>query len=242
VSARSTKGSAAQGVLVFVPTYNDHTHIAKIEEDIAALGIGARILVIDDGSAEPVQTGRDTLIYRAPANVGLGVTTNIALDHAFRGGYRALIRLDADGQHNSADIPSLLALIDNGQADLVAGVRSNHMTLRSVSGVVRAMVKAYFRFSSALATGGRAPRDVNTGFFALNREAIRVLGKFEFERFPEPEIFVRACRSGLRLAEVSVKQEERTVGRSTLRIPDALRMVWRFTVFLINDMLGSRRS
>jgi hypothetical protein len=83
-----------------------------------------------------------------------------------------------------------------------------------------------------------APSDVNSGFFALNREGMRALSGYAFERYPEPEMFVLACRRGLRVKEQEINQHERVEGRSTLTISEAMRMVWRFTIFITNEFLG----
>jgi glycosyltransferase involved in cell wall biosynthesis len=233
-SATQSDGS----VLIFVPTFNDHSQIQGIEDRIASLAIDARVLVVDDGSAVPVQGQASTLVFRLPDNHGLGVATNIAIDHALRGGYEALVRIDADGQHAVGDITKVLEPIGAGRADLVVGVRSNHMILNRVDGFLRSAVKSYFRIAARLATGGMAPRDVNSGFFALNREGMRVMNRFDFERYPEPQMFVLACRQGLRVDQQEITQLERVEGRSTLTVSEASRMVWRFTMFIANEVLG----
>lgn len=228
----------ARSVLVFVPTFNDHSQIRGIEDEISSLGIGARVLVVDDGSTVPVQGQATTLVFRIPDNFGLGVATNIAIDHALRGEYDVLVRIDADGQHSVADICNVLEPIDSGQADMVVGVRSNHMIFNQVEGVLRSLVKSYFRVAARLATKGTAPNDVNSGFFALNREGMKVLNRFDFERYPEPQMFVLACRQGLRVKQQEINQRERVEGRSTITVLEAVRMVWRFTIFITNEFLG----
>ncbi|NQV81445.1 MAG: glycosyltransferase family 2 protein [Alphaproteobacteria bacterium] len=236
------ESSGHGGVLAFVPSLNDHQSIQAIEAAVASWQIRARVLIIDDGSREPIQAHPNSLVFRLPDNFGLGVCTQIALDHALRMGYRALVRIDADGQHPVAAVPALLSSIDAGEADVVVGVRSNHAVLRDAGGILRTLVKKYFEVVASLVTAGNAPRDVNTGFFALNRTAMKVLNRYEFERFPEPQLFVLACRRGLRVREFEIQQLERSSGQSTLSGIQAMRMLWRFNIFVVNELLGPRES
>lgn len=231
-------------ILVFIPSFNDSTALPDLAAGVAALGPQYRSLLIDDGSSSevlpgaPVQQGMQA---RLPANFGLGTCTHIALSHALRHGYAALVRVDADGQHAVTDIPRLLSLIESGTADVAVGVRVNHSVGRSAADLARRAMKAYFRLLARALTGGRAPRDVNSGFFAINRRAMAILSRTEFERFPEPEMFVTACRAGLTVVEVEVQQRARVDGETSLRAFAALRMFFRFNVFAFNEVLRGRR-
>ena len=230
----------AADVLLFVPTLNDHEQAALVLGEASTASPRYRLLLIDDGSATPFDRTRgpaDALYIRLPANFGLGVGVHVAFDHVLAAGYRAAVRLDGDGQHRVEDVDRLLAKLDSGEADIVVGSRSNHDENADPGAKLRSLTKRYFALVSRLLTKGRAPADVNTGFFAANRHAIAYLSKFHLERYPEPQLFVLACRGGLRLAEVEVEQRSRTSGRSSLGMLQALGMVYRFTVFALAEIL-----
>jgi glycosyltransferase involved in cell wall biosynthesis len=242
----TTEPTGAPGpVLVFVPSYNDNVRASEIAQTILAASSNYRPLVIDDGSLVPIApeaAGPDGLQFRMPDNFGLGVITHIAFDHALSAGYSAVVRIDGDGQHSVADIPRLLEPIQNGTADFVVGSRTNHRAGSGGVNWLRAVVKAYFSILARMVTGGRAPGDINTGFFAANRTALALLNQFTLERYPEPQLIVTACREGLRVREVEIEQRERGQGRTTLGAGQALRMVYRFNVFVINEVMRERRS
>lgn len=223
---------------MLVPTFNDRSEIAAILEQLRRHP-RAQALLIDDGSAtglDELVIGMEALHLRLPGNYGLGVCMHVALDHAIAAGYSAMARVDADGQHSVADLDRLLAPLDAQQADVVFGVRVNQG-----GGLARRLVKTYFGFVSRLMTRGEAPADVNSGFIAVNRTAMATLNNFALERYPEPQIVIVACRRGLRVRGVEVEQEPRRVGRSTLGLAQALRMVYRFSMFVLGELLVLRR-
>ena len=227
-------------VLVFLPSFGDEAALPELVAEIAGLGGRYRALVVDDGSARPLAPSPGALTVRLPANFGLGVCTHVAFDHALRYGYGIVVRADADGQHRIEDIPRLVAEIESGRANLVVGVRANHAG-GALSNLARRSLKAYFRIVARMMTGGRAPHDVNSGFFAVDARAMRVLNTNSFERFPEPEMFVLACRSGLGVASVAVQQRRRADGVTTLGLVPAMQMFFRFNVFVVNELLRRRR-
>ena len=229
--------------LVFVPSFNDRESLRDVVARIRALGHGYKMLVIDDGSRlgeVPRDLGEDVLFVRLPDNFGLGICTHIALDHASKYGYGAVVRVDGDGQHPVGEIPRLLAGLYAGEADMVVGSRTNQNLGGGLGSLLRWAAKAYFVWVSWLITRGRAPRDLNTGFFALNARAMAALNRFHLERYPEPQIFVLACREGLRVKEIVIEQLERRYGSSTLTVMQAARLFYRFNIFILGELMRGR--
>ena len=117
--------------LVVVPTYNEAQSIRPIIERIRRAVPDADVLVVDDGS--PDGTGRIaddlaatdkrvTVLHR-PAKAGLGAAYLQGFDRALDGGYDAVVEIDADGSHDPAELPAMLALLESRPADLVIGSR-----------------------------------------------------------------------------------------------------------------------
>jgi len=238
------EGSAAK-VLVFVPTFNDTELLGEIVGGVKRLSNRYTVLVLDDGSRTAHRRAvedLDCLRFHLPDNLGLGTCTQIAFDHLLRHDYQAVVRVDADGQHPLERIPELLAPLDAGEADVVAGRRVNHEAGSGGGAVVRRMVKSYFVAVAKMLTGGAAPNDVNTGFFAMNRHAVATLSHQMLDRFPEPQLFILACRENLRVTELPVEQVEREFGASTLSLTQAAAMFYRFNMFVLGELLrGSRQ-
>lgn len=224
-------------ILVFIPSFGDGRSASLVADEVRQALPEAVVLIIDDGSPEGdiAEEGHGAhLLLRLVDNFGLGVCTHVAIDHMLRHGYDILVRIDADGQHPGEEIASLCRPIVEGRADVVVGSRLNHDEEGSL---LRTLVKRYYNLVASAATGGRAPKDVNSGFFALNREAGRKINGRLLERFPEPQMFILACRLGLRMAEVGISQRERESGRSTLNLLHAARMFYRFNMFVLNELM-----
>ena len=234
-----TKNDINDSVLVFVPSYNDAKSLDEIVGSISDLGERYRCLLVDDGSDPPLDLtayGSKNLVCRLPDNIGIGFSTSVALQHASRFGYAMVVRVDADGQHPIKRIPDLLQPIENGTADIVAGVRANRNRYGNLP-FLRSLIRKYFSLIVFFLTKGNCPSDVNTGFMALSSAAVVKLRDQEFSRFPEPELFVLASSKRLVVTQIEVEQEEREHGASTLTVFAAARMIVRFTIYAVDQLL-----
>ena len=231
-------------VLVFIPTFNDFECLPEIVRGILRLSPDFRCLILDDGSNPPL-AARDfkgsALVYRLPDNMGIGVCTQIAFDHALRHGYKAVVRIDADGQHPVERARDLIAVMESEGADVVAGSRINRLDNKMFDEFLRRLVRRYFALVTRMLTRGNCPRDVNTGFFAINRRGVQALDNYRLDRFPEPELYILSARLGMTVREIDVVQRERRHGASTLNVLAATRMVIRFTLFAIDELFRSKR-
>jgi len=119
-----------------IPAYNEEKTIAGIIE--GALSHADEVVVVDDGSKD--QTSQ--VAVRAGARV-VKLETNQGVLTALKTGFQAakgdiIVTLDADGQHNPAEIPKLLGPILAGQADLVIGKRPTmpYLSERIITAIV----------------------------------------------------------------------------------------------------------
>jgi predicted LPLAT superfamily acyltransferase/glycosyltransferase involved in cell wall biosynthesis len=103
------------GVCIVVPIYNHRDAIGETLERLAVHGLP--IIVVDDGSDVPTQqtlaalvehhSGRVTLV-RLPVNGGKGAAVMAGLRAARAHGFTHAIQIDADGQHDAADVPQFV--------------------------------------------------------------------------------------------------------------------------------------
>jgi glycosyltransferase involved in cell wall biosynthesis len=233
-------------ILVLVPSYNDMETVVGVEDAIASINGPFRTLILDDGSVNAgtfaERRKKTTLFFRLPGNFGLGSCMHIGIDHMLKYGYSALVRIDADGQHPASQIPLIVApLLEHG-ADMVIGSRKNHNEGKGIGVIVRRLIKGYFSNVARLIGGKNAPKDVNTGFFALNVKAARTLNQFQLERFPEPEMFILACREKLQIKEVFIDQSDRKQGKSSLGLIHAARLFYRFNIFVFLELFRETKK
>lgn len=110
---------------VALPAWNEAGIIADVIAEIQAAGY-QHIIVVDDGSRDNTaalaqKAGATVLRHRL--NRGKGAATKTAIEAAKLLGARIIVTMDADGQHNPADIARLIAPLHEGRADVVLGSR-----------------------------------------------------------------------------------------------------------------------
>src|SRR6185295_18845947 len=80
------------------------------------------VLVVDDGSADDTAARADaagaTVLVPRP-NQGKGAALRAGLRWALEHGFEAVVTLDADGQHDPAEIPTFLDARERTGADLI---------------------------------------------------------------------------------------------------------------------------
>jgi len=110
-------------VLALIPAYNEAASIARIVAEARAY---LPVLVVDDGSRDETAVLAESagaVTLRQAPNQGKGAALRCGYRWALDQGYSAVLTLDADGQHDPAEIPRFLAAFTGSGADLVIGQR-----------------------------------------------------------------------------------------------------------------------
>jgi len=116
-----------QQTVVVIPVYNHAHAIVGLVERIAVHGLPC--LLVDDGSGAECATVLDQLaaqresvnLVRLSPNQGKGAAVMAGMREAGRLGYSHVLQIDADGQHDSDDIPGFLADSKRWPADVIGG-------------------------------------------------------------------------------------------------------------------------
>jgi len=111
--------------LVIIPALNEAASIGSVVAAARAALPAAVVLVIDDGSTDETASAAAAAgaeILRLPFNCGIGAAVQAGLRFAIEHRAGLIARLDADGQHDPADLGTLAATIEQG-ADYVIGSR-----------------------------------------------------------------------------------------------------------------------
>jgi glycosyltransferase involved in cell wall biosynthesis len=141
-------------------------------------------LVIDDGSSdrtiEVARTGGVDHIVRLTNNKGLASAFQAGLDAALKLGADVIVNTDADNQYDARDIPTLVAPILQGNADMVVGDRQVE-TIEHFSPAKKALQRLGSRVVRWAST--TSVPDTTSGFRAYNREAalsLQVVSRFTY--------------------------------------------------------------
>jgi glycosyltransferase involved in cell wall biosynthesis len=101
---------------IVVPVYNHEHAIGTVLDGL--LRHGVQVLLVDDGSKPTCATVLDALarehaahvtLVRLPHNQGKGAAVLAGFRKAEELGYTHVLQIDADGQHQTADVPAFLA-------------------------------------------------------------------------------------------------------------------------------------
>lgn len=189
-------------VVIVIPCYNGARRVAEVVR--GALACKLPVLVIDDGSTDEsalVAAEAGARVLRHPRNQGKGAALRTGFRAALSDGATAVLTLDADGQHDPAEIPALLEAHARAPDALVIGVRSfapEDMPTRSRIGN-RISTFWIGRFA------GRLYADTQSGFRVYPR-VLADMPRLRTTRFDtETELLLCAAKLGLPLVEVPVK-------------------------------------
>lgn len=218
-------------VLVVLPTFNEADNLEKIAS--AILARGPRLLIVDDGSPDGTGDIADRLAEDERVDVlhrrekrGLGPAYAAGFAVGLTRGARILCEMDADFSHDPADLPRLVAAVDDG-ADLAIGSRY----------VPGGGVENWPLHRRALSRGGNLyanlmlgihARDVTSGFRAFRADALRRLRPDECRSSGyafQIEMAWRAERLGLEVTEIPITFRDREVGDSKMNMGIALEAV-----------------
>jgi hypothetical protein len=111
-------------VVVVVPAFDEARTVGAVVEQARA---HAPVLVVDDGSADgtaDLARAAGATVVRHPRRRGKGAALATAVTAARAWGAVRIVTLDADGQHDPADIPALLAAARATPGAIVIGTRA----------------------------------------------------------------------------------------------------------------------
>lgn len=187
-------------MLALIPAYEEATRIGPVVQGALA---HLPVVVVDDGSRDEtaaVASDAGATVIRQMPNQGKGAALRRGFRHALDAGCRAVVTLDADGQHDPAEIPQFLEAWERARAPLVIGAR----TFREMPFVRRlANVLGTATFSWAV---GRHVADNQSGYRLIAAPLMRRLldsreTGFEFE----VEMITTAIRAGMPIEWVPIR-------------------------------------
>jgi dolichol-phosphate mannosyltransferase len=250
----TTEGNPGSGTWVVLPTYDEADNIEPVSAAILGALPGATLLVVDDGSPDGTGQLADQLaaadpriqVRHRPAKQGLGKAYLDGFGIALAGGAERIVQMDADFSHDPAVLPTLLAPLETGRADLVIGSRYTPGGSVVDWGLGRRIIS---RGGSLFARTvlGLPARDLTGGFKGWRASTLARIpfhgvhaGGYVFQI----EMTFRADRAGARIVEVPITFRDRRVGQSKMSrriVVEALVVVVQLRAEELRDRLRRRR-
>jgi len=203
---------------VVIPAFNEQDALPGTLADLRDAVPELDIVVVDDGSSDDtaqVARGAGVIVLQLPFNLGIGGALRTGFRYAVDYGYERALQFDADGQHDAAQIGTLLAELDRG-ADMVVGSRFAGEGEYSV-GRSRGLAMGILRWAIQRLAGRRFT-DTSSGFRAFGPEVLRSFAAdYPIEYMDSVEALVLACRAGFDVREVPTVMHERAAGQASNR-------------------------
>jgi glycosyltransferase involved in cell wall biosynthesis len=187
-------------VIALIPAYQEGPRVAAV---IEAARRQLPVVVVDDGSTDDtasVAEAAGATVIRQQPNAGKGAALRAGFRHALADGAAAVITLDADGQHDPAEIPTFLAAFRDRRPGLIVGRRDF-----AAMPPVRRLSNVLGGAAMSLALGRNIP-DNQSGYRLVGRQLLHAMlasdeSGFEFE----VEMIARCVALGLPLEWVPIR-------------------------------------
>ena len=176
-------------------------------------GLPVRVVVVDDGSTDEtaiLAAKSGAIVARHDRNLGQGDGLRTGFALALKLGASVVVTMDADGQHDPADLPHLVGPIVADEADYVQGSRFLGR-YDDAGGARHAGIRGFTTLINVLA--GTEITDCTNGFRAIRASGLAQMRLVE-DRFSAAEIIFEAAAHDLRLLEVPVHIRRRESGES----------------------------
>jgi glycosyltransferase involved in cell wall biosynthesis len=198
---------------VVVPVYNEERSVELLYDEVASaldpLERAWEVVFVDDGSGDGSLAALTRLHARTPNVRVVRLRRNFGKAAALAAGFGqaggdVIVTIDADGQDDPAEIPRLIAKLDEG-FDLVSGWKTKRR-----DPLTRRIPSRVFNIVTGRLSGLRL-HDLNCGLKAYRADVVRGMPIYgELHRF----IPVLAHYRGYRVAELPVNHRPREHGRS----------------------------
>jgi glycosyltransferase involved in cell wall biosynthesis len=233
----------ARTLLAVVPAYNEAGSVANVVRSLQERAPRFDVVVIDDGSTDQTAeqaraAGAD--VIRLPFNLGIGGAVQTGFVYALDHGYDYMAQVDGDGQHEPAELDTLLAeIVRDPSLDVVCGSRFLSPESSYTAPISRRTGIHLFAFTLSKVLGQRIT-DPTSGFRLYNRRAIGLFARDYPHDYPEVEAVLMLYGHRLRMAEVPVQMHLRGSGRSSITKPRSLYYMIKVSLALLVGLLRRR--
>lgn len=192
--------SGRRDTWVVIAAYNEGKVIREVVSEVVRAGW--QTIVVDDGSRDDTAEAAaipGVYVLRHVINLGQGAALQTGIDFAVRRGATYIVTYDADGQHNCADIPDLVAALEAG-ADVALGSRFLGRQIEGASAKRLALLKTATVVSNSLS--GLKLTDAHCGFRAIRADVAPKLRITQDRMAHASELLRKMKTSGVKVVEI----------------------------------------
>lgn len=190
-------------IAIGMPAYNEEKNIAAL---IAKLQKSSySVIVCNDGSTDMTGTIAEqmgAIVINHKQNLGYGAAIRSLFDKAREFAFDVLVTFDADGQHNSEDIPQVIEPLRNGEADIVIGSRFQGKEKTIMPKYRELGIKAITKLASISADN--KIKDAQSGFRGYSKKVLQNIYPLESGMGVSTEILLKASKNNFKIVEVPI--------------------------------------
>lgn len=188
-------------IVALIPAYQCARTIGRVVS--GCLEHLDKVIVVDDGSSDgtwQVASEAGAEVLRLEANSGKGSALARGLAAALALEPEAVVFLDGDGQHDPADLPTLIAAFRAGSGELIVGSRMGQWDqiprARFVTNLIGSRILSWMT--------GLELEDSQSGYRLLSAALLARLRLSAKGYAVESEMLIKAAKLGTRVAHVPV--------------------------------------
>jgi glycosyltransferase involved in cell wall biosynthesis len=222
-------------IYLIIPACNEQENLPRVINNVKRVFDLKRLIVVDDGSKPPLKLKDSSVaIVRHGQNQGKGAAMHTGARLAFAKGAKAIIFMDADGQHDPHELPKFTNKLINGY-DVVFGARMMPIN----TPLIRFMGNKFSSMYVSLIFGIYLS-DILSGYRGLTLKAYKLMHWISNGYSVETEMIARMARnrSKLRFTEFPILGIYLDANKG-MSLIDAMKVLWDSVTwkirFLISD-------
>ncbi len=212
-------------ILLILPAYNEGKNIGKVIDNLKNNNVFNKmdVLIINDGSAddtEEVVKSKGVEIISQVYNLGYGATLQTGYKYADEKGYKYLLQMDADGQHDVKNLDRIIDKLINSNSNskkpnIVIGTRFLKGSESFYISKLKLSAIKLFRYVIKVSTG-YVLTDPTSGLMGLDRDAFSYYSKYmHFDtKYPDLNMIVQMILLGFHIEEIPAIMHKREEGQS----------------------------
>lgn len=222
-------------LLIIIPAYNEAESLKGVIERLHSTCPQYDYIIVNDGSTDETKELCEKNGYSVinhTLNKGLAEAMRTGMKYALENNYDAALQFDADGQHLSEYINSMVNCMKESGCDIVIGSRFLNskmpFRLRTLGGKII--------FHAVRHAANAELSDPTSGMRLFSADIMSLF--IENKHFtPEPDTLAFLIRMGADIREVKVTMEDRMAGQSYLTPINATKYMFK----MIKSILYSQK-
>jgi glycosyltransferase involved in cell wall biosynthesis len=186
-------------ICILIPAYNAQGTIGSVLQKIRSLEI--ETIVVDDGSLDEtkrIASASGVHLLEHSFNRGKGAALRTGFQYILEQNYDIVITLDADGQHDPSEIPSLLKIFRSVNPDILIVSRASEFGKMT-------FLRRFWNRLGAKAVSRLCHSDIpdsQSGFRLIRADLLKEIDLSTNRFETELELLIKACKKGFSVLSV----------------------------------------